>query len=208
MKGSIRSDRIRVFCNECVNQLIYGLGVSCKVAVLTTTLAVQAQVPQEVHARCIEAKDYEGCVNAQRSSRVNNQDLVSQDPYWYDEKSIRQLRVRGEYGRYLIFSGRTLFNAYEYSMINGMTSATAWSTGKSATGFGFTSSTAVGETMRSDAFTYHLDCRDATTDRIGDADYAQEDTAGWFPVVKDPTAQAVFSKYCPKILDLPIDGQK
>ena len=162
-------------------------------------LPVQSAVDPEVHKLCKDAKDYQGCINANskvqvKSSNIN--DDIVQGPHWVDGSSVRQLKIRGKYGRYITFTGRTVFNAYNYSFNTGTAYGSSY--GK-ATGNSFGQTTGV----RADSFVYELDCQDGTTDRKGDAEYAQEDTAGWFKVYKDPTAQLAFNKYCPIISKLP-----
>jgi hypothetical protein len=169
-------------------------------------MPARSGIPNEIHKKCIDAKDYSGCVNAQGTSRAEEKTTVNQDPFWYDEGSVKQMRVRGEYGRYLTFNGRTVFNAYDYGWSGGSVHGNAWSGGKSGSVSGFGSGFSIGGTARTGAFKYLLDCKEGTADRIGDADYAQEDTVGWFAVIKDPTAQAVYSKYCPRISELPQGG--
>lgn len=169
-------------------------------------LPANAGVPDEIHKRCIDAKDYTGCVGAQNSTSVIQKTTVDQDPFWYDENSIKQLRARGEYGRYLTFNGRTIFNAYDYEWGSGSATGSAWSGSNSASASVSGSGMSINATTRSGAFTYHLDCKEGTADRLGDAQYAQEDTAGWFKVMKDRTAQAVYSKYCSRISELPLGG--
>jgi hypothetical protein len=168
--------------------------------------AANAQVPPEIHKICVDAKDYQGCVNAQQSTKDIQKPTVNQDPYWFDESSVKRLRVNGKYGRYIVFRGRTIFNAYETEFGFGNFFGKAWNSNKSSQGSGFGSGYSISGTTRAGAFTYHLDCKEGTADRLGDASYAQEDTAGWFSVIKDPTAQAVFTKYCPVINDLPLDN--
>ena len=73
------------------------------------------------------------------------------------------------------------------------------------TGYGTATRNSFGVTsgVRADSFVYELDCIDGTADRKGDAEVAQEDTAGWFKVYKDPTAQLAYNRYCPIISTLP-----
>ena len=169
-------------------------------------LPAHAGVPEEIHKRCIDAKDYTGCVNAQNSTSGEKSATVTGDPFWFDVNSVKQLRARGEYGRYLTFNGRTVFNAYDYGWSSGTFSGNALSENNSTSISGVRSGLSVSGTTRTGAFTYHLDCKEGTADRLGDSAYAQEDTAGWFPVVKDPTAQAVYTKYCKSISELPLGG--
>ena len=183
-------------------------------------LPVQSAVDPEVHNLCKDAKDYQGCINANskvqvKSSNIN--DDIVQGPHWVDGSSVRQLKIRGKYGRYITFTGRTVFNAYNYSFNTGTAYGSGFGTQNymSPTGqplgssYGSSYGTATGNSfgqttgVRADSFVYELDCQDGTTDRKGDAEYAQEDTAGWFKVYKDPTAQLAFNKYCPIISKLP-----
>lgn len=179
------------------------LKVNAVAIALLSLPTLASDVPEAVHKRCLDAKDYTGCVNSQKSLGVDPKTTVNSDPFWYEEKSVKQLKVKGEYGRYLVFNGRTIFNAYDYGMSSGIFTGNAWSGSNQVNASGYGSGFTVSSNSRAGAFTYHLDCKDGTADRLGDAAYAQEDTAGWFPVIKDPTAQSVYAKYCPLITTLP-----
>lgn len=196
---------MKFFATLIVSSLaVSGGGWSTHAIEIQNISQAQRHITPEIHKLCLDAKDYAGCIKAR--GLVDSQEMksINQDPYWFDERSVKQLRVKGEYGRYIVFQGRTIFNAYDYGWGSASYYGSAWGNSGTVSGTGFGSGFSVNGTVRSGAFTYHLDCVDGTADRLGDASYAQEDTAGWFPVIKDPTAQEVFSKYCPKINELPL----
>ena len=183
-------------------------------------LPVQSSVDRKVHKLCKDVKDYQGCINANSQGQkktLNIKEDIAQGPHWVDGSSVRQLKIRGQYGRYITFTGRTVFNAYNYSFNTGTAYGTGFGTqnymsptgqplGSSyGTGYGTATGNSFGVTsgVRADSFVYELDCIDGTADRKGDAEVAQEDTAGWFKVYKDPTAQLAYNKYCPIISTLP-----
>ena len=185
--------------NLLAKVIIYGPAIALVGCVAICFESIAKEVSPELHKKCIDAKDFQGCINAYSGGSSQQDGSVSADPFWYDAKSVKQLKVRGRYGRYLIFTGRTVYNSYDYSWGSGF--GNFWGNGGSASGFG--SGFGTSSSTRGGAFTYHLDCLEGTADRKKDAYYAQEDTAGWFEVSKDPTAMTVYEKYCPVINTLP-----
>lgn len=73
----------------------------------------------------------------------------------------------GGYGRYIVFQGRTIFNADDYGWGSGSFYGNALGSNGTVSGSGFGSGFSTTGTTRSGAFTYYLDCIDATADRVG-----------------------------------------
>ena len=132
--------------------------------------------------------------------------VPSPSRFSYESDTVKQLKIRGEYGRYLTFRGRT-DNAYEgtegyyesegksYSECEEGECTTFWEPPIYIEG------TEGG--MENKTFIYELDCRDKTFNRIGD----QTGTGlkkGWLETIEDPVAIAVEKKYCNVINSLPI----
>ena len=149
--------------------------------------------------------------------------VESPSRYSYEENSVRQQKIRGQYGRYITFTGRTInswegtpdfynpgyqgsFNCSTYGNIYGYTygqSTYGQSTTCSRSGYvppSYIPGTSGGTENKT--FRYQLDCRDMTFDRKGDRSQAGG-AKGWMNVFEDPTAQAVADRYCPIISTLP-----
>ena len=98
-----------------------------------------------------------------------------QSPYAYEEYSVLQLKVRGEYGRYLTFIGRSS-NSYESWSYSGNPGSINCTTSHGAYGMSSTNCNRVGYVPPSHVpggvenrnFVYELDCQDMTFDRKGD----------------------------------------
>jgi len=124
----------------------------------------------------------------------------------YESDTVKQLKIRGGYGRYLTFSGRT---DNEYEGTDGYYD----SDGKShmeceednCITFWEPPTFIEGEEpgVENKNFVYELDCRDKTFNRIGDRTGTGLQK-GWMETLEDPVATAVEKKYCPVINSLPI----
>ena len=124
----------------------------------------------------------------------------------YESDTVEQLKIRGRYGRYLTFKGRT-DNEYEgtdgyyesegksYSECDEGECTTFWEPPTYIEG------TEGG--IENKTFVYELDCRDKTFNRIGDRTGTGL-KKGWMETIEDPVAIAVEKKYCPVINSLPI----
>jgi len=124
----------------------------------------------------------------------------------YESDTVKQLKIRDDYGRYLTFRGRT-DNEYEgtdgyhesegqsYTECEEDNCKTFWEPptyikGKEGG-------------VENKSFVYELDCRDKTFNRIGDRTGTGM-KKGWMETLEDPVAMAVEKKYCPVIDSLPI----
>lgn len=128
-------------------------------------------------------------------------EVKEQAPYSYDDETVNNIRVRGKYGRYLQFIGRSKNTYRSYSdpgspgTVNCTT--TGYSTNCTTTGYRAPSYSPGG--TQSKNFIYQLDCQDLTFNREGDKASAGGAYKGWMPISNDPVAEAVANKYCPKI---------
>ena len=124
----------------------------------------------------------------------------------YESDTVKQLKIRGDYGRYLTFRGRT-DNEYEgtdgyyesegqsYTECEDDNCTTFWEPPKYIEG--------EESGIENKTFVYELDCRDKTFNRIGDRTGTGM-KKGWMETLEDPVAMAVEKKYCPVIDSLPI----
>lgn len=126
--------------------------------------------------------------------------------YSYESNTVRQLEVRGQFGRYITFVGKTV-NTYEGTSGHynpGSPGYTSCSGGICRQiGYiapRYTPGTPGGTQAKN--FTYELDCVDMTFDRKGDKAGGIYNR-GWMPVASDPTATEVARIYCPQINSLP-----
>tara|TARA_B100000674_G_scaffold96798_1_gene69469 strand:+ start:542 stop:1687 length:1146 start_codon:yes stop_codon:yes gene_type:complete len=197
---------------------------SCKdVALLEAKNDLQTNITKASRDECINAADYKGCMeyhsgpSTESGSEPGTVNVAQPDPYNYDPDSVMQLKIRGSYGRYLTFIGKTV-NTYTGTsgyMTPGSPGSVSCTT---SPGFGAYSSsyttcrrsgyvapTYVPGTpggVQNRKYRYELDCQDMTFDRKGD--YAGGvANKGWMSVDNDPTAQAVANKYCSRIHSLP-----
>ena len=149
---------------------------------------------------------------------ARNIEVKEPAPYSFYDNTILQIQVRGEYGRYLRFAGRTVnrysgtpgvykpgspgsINCTDYG-----TSITCNRTGYQAPSY---TPPKPGGIQRK-GFLYDLDCVDGTFDRKGDYLSSGGGMKGWMSVHQDPVAKEVYSKYCRIIDELPkyVEGQK
>ena len=124
----------------------------------------------------------------------------------YESDTVKQLKIRGDYGRYLTFRGRT-DNEYEgtagYHESEGQSHTECED--DNCTTFWEPPTYIEGEEsgIENKTFVYELDCRDKTFNRIGDRTGTGM-KKGWMETLEDPVAMAVEKKYCPVIDSLPI----
>ena len=173
---------------------------------------------------CLKAKDFEGCIRTlgsseklmqqdstplqnttnssqQKEASTNKVRVAAPDPYFYEKDSVAQMLVRGSYGRYITFIGKT----------NNSYAGTAGSPGtlNCTTINGFTSCNRTGYIaaqsggVQSGRFRYELDCQDRTYNIKGDLRSASGWKRGWMSVETDPVAEQVASDYCHRISTLP-----
>ena len=167
------------------------------------------------HEKCIDAADYKGCMEFHSQSREEESSPIvpvsGLDPHSYEKTSVMQLKIRGEYGRYLTFIGRT---SNTYSGTSGHYNPGSPGTVRCNTYGGYTSCTRSGYIAPSYTpgrpggiqhrrYRYQLDCIDRTFNREGDLATAGGMRRGWMSVNDDPTAFAVEQNYCPIIDSLP-----
>jgi hypothetical protein len=124
-------------------------------------------------------------------------------PYSYKADSVQPIVLAGRTDRYLQFVGHTVIDwPATPARLNPGNPGTircerqrCWQQGYSAPSL--TGGTPAGS-IRS-FFTYRLDCRDRTFDRLGDVRVPASVPKGWQPVTNDPTALAVADRYCPDL---------
>ena len=173
---------------------------------------------------CLKAVDYKGCKEYRSGQSFEttsgNVDVKAHSDYNYKPSSVRQMKVRGSYGRYISFVGTTL-NEYAgtpasynpgmpgrkvcnttYGFNNQNKTIICQQVGYVAPSY--TPGTPGGVERRS--FRYQLDCKDLTFDRKGDT--SGFGNKGWMGVDKDPTAQAVADRYCSALTTLPKEGSE
>ena len=178
------------------------------------------------HNACLQASDYKGCMEYQEGSTTRitetgsepgTVDVTEPKPYNYDPESVMQLKIRGSYGRYLTFIGKTVneyagTSGYMLPGSPGSVSCNTYggygaysSTYTTCRRSGYVAPTYVPGTsggVQNRKYRYELDCQDMTFDRKGD--YAGGvANKGWMSVDNDPTAQAVANRYCSSIGSLP-----
>ncbi len=138
-------------------------------------------------------------------------ELPSPAPYSFDESTVKRLKVRGEYGRYITFIGKSV-NEYHGTSSSydpgspGSLRCTTYGTLTTCDRAGYrppryTPGSPGGFENR--YFVYSLDCVDRTFDRKGDS-LQGIFNKGWMNVLADPVAEVVADKYCPIIDSLPI----
>ncbi len=183
-------------------------------------------IAEDGHDMCLQASDYKGCMEYQEGSTTRitetgsepgTVDVTEPKPYNYDPESVMQLKIRGSYGRYLTFIGKTV-NEYAGTsgyMLPGSPGSVSCNTyggfGAYSSSYttcsrsGYVAPTYVPGTsggVQNRKYRYELDCQDMTFDRKGD--YAGGvANKGWMSVDNDPTAQAVANRYCSSIGSLP-----
>ena len=128
-------------------------------------------------------------------------------PYSYDAGSLRQLNLKGNFGRYIGFTGHTVIEwSATPAQLNPGQPGTLQCRHGSCWLQGTIAPTLIGGTpagsMRS-FFRYELDCRDRSFNRIGDVRVPGAVPKGWQAVENDPTALAVAETWCPRIQELP-----
>ena len=202
-------------------------------------LPTSAQVDPKTHKLCLDARDYLGCVKAMEGSKIEEASTESVDSvenssrptvdqkktgglqqgeveveygFTYFPQSVRQLKIRERYGRYLFFIGRSQseYSASSGTFLPGSPGTTSCNTFGSYTSCipigGVAPSYIPGQPggVQKRQYIYHLDCKDLTFDRKGDLSNAGGRKHGWMDVYYDPTARAVASEYCRIISTLPL----
>ncbi len=168
---------------------------------------------------CLKAADYKGCKEYQSGQNFEqtsgNVEVKTTGDHNYKPSSVRQMKVRDSYGRYISFVGTTLNEyagkpaSYNPGMPGRKVCNTTYGFNKQTqtttcqqVGYvapSYTPGTPGGVERRS--FRYQLDCKDLTFDRKGD--FSGFGNKGWMGVDIDPTAQAVADRYCSATHNLP-----
>lgn len=173
---------------------------------------------------CLRAKDFEGCmktlggqrpagsplgqsigvaepVTQPQSSGSNKVAVPAPEPYFYERDSVAQMMVRGAYGRYITFVGKTT-NAYAGTDGSpGSLNCTTIGGTTTCNNVGYVAPQSGGVQNR--RFRYELDCLDRTYNLVGDLATASGWRRGWAPVDNDPVAESVANQFCPIIGQLP-----
>ena len=126
--------------------------------------------------------------------------------YSFKQNTVRQLKIRGKYGRYLTFVGRTKVSykgTDSYTIGGGVGNTICY--GSSCSTYYTPPTTIPGSSggIQHKNFVYELDCIDLTFNRIGDKHTSGGGNYGWMSVDRDPVAKEVSKTYCPKINSLP-----
>lgn len=127
-------------------------------------------------------------------------------PYSYDTTTLRRLRVNNSTDRYIGFTGHTVIEwPATAAQFNAGTPGTVrcqndrcWTQGYIPPSF--TGGRPAGSLRQ--FFSYELDCKDLTYNRIGDVRVPGSFPRGWQAVTTDPTALAVSATWCPRIQEL------
>lgn len=173
---------------------------------------------------CLKAKDFEGCIrtlgssdkpiqkdsaysrsttngNPQQEASTNKVRVAPPDPYFYEKDSVAQMLVRGTYGRYISFIGKTNNSYAGTAGSPGTLNCTTANSITSCIRTGYVAAQSAG--VQSRRFWYELDCQDRTYNIKGDLASASGWTRGWMSVDTDPVAEQVASDYCHRISTLP-----
>jgi hypothetical protein len=128
-------------------------------------------------------------------------------PYSYDTATLRQLNLRGSWGRYLGFTGHSVIEWPAVpAQLNAGNPGTIRCDGNRCWREGYVGPSLTGGTPAGSLrhyFNYQLECRDQTFDRIDDVRLPGNYQRGWQPVLNDPVALAVARDWCPRITQLP-----
>tara|TARA_B100001964_G_C14156180_1_gene564401 strand:+ start:446 stop:1204 length:759 start_codon:yes stop_codon:yes gene_type:complete len=181
----------------------------------TTAQPLNSLVAQSDHEKCAKVTDYKGCMEfysgASEKESSPTVPVKGLDTNSYEKTSVLQLKIRGTYGRYLTFIGRT---SNSYAGTSGYYNPGSPGTVSCNTYGSYTTCNRSGYVAPSYTpskpggvqhrrYRYELDCLDRTFNREGDMATAGGLMRGWMSVNDDPTALAVESKYCPIINTLP-----
>ena len=181
---------------------------------------------------CLSSIDMKGI--PKRSFGITHEsasdDVEIEHGFTYRKSSVKQLKIRGRYGRYLTFWGRSeneyqgtsasynagnpgTLNCYSnnsgsgyinnYSYSSNINYSSSGSTSCQRSGYvapSYTPATPGG--IQRGWFEYELDCIDRTFNRKGDRARGIV-KKGWLDVYYDPPARAVADKYCQSINSLP-----
>jgi hypothetical protein len=128
-------------------------------------------------------------------------------PYSYDSATLRQRNLRGSWGRYIGFIGHSVIEWPAVpAQLNAGNPGTIRCNGNTCWREGYVAPSLRGGTPAGSLrhyFSYQLDCRDQSFDRIGDVRLPGHYQRGWQPVLNDPVALAVARDWCPRINQLP-----
>jgi hypothetical protein len=128
-------------------------------------------------------------------------------PYSYDAGSLKQLNLKGNFGRYIGFTGHTVIEwPATPARLNPGQPGTLQCRYGSCWLQGTIAPTLIGGTPAGSIrsfFRYQLDCLDRSFNRIGDVRVPGAVPKGWQAVENDPTALAVAETWCPRIQELP-----
>ena len=142
--------------------------------------------------------------------------------YALDDNSLKQKKIRKEYGRYITFYGKTN-NPYAGGYIpekpgyidcdwggsgssnyDNNSGSGSWSSDGYCYGEEGTDAIVIPDGVDKKFYKYTLDCLDLTFDRKGDrVNYQGGVMKGWMKIGNDPTAFMAANIYCPIIKNLP-----
>ena len=167
--------------------------------------------------KCKQYNKYGVCIDGKNHVfyKENADDVELRHGFTFRRSSVQQLKIRGSYGRYLTFWGRSVndFQGTAGTYNPGYAGSLNCTSTGYGYGYGTTNCVRTGYVAPSYIpgtpggtqarwFEYELDCVDRTYNRKGDiASGAYK--KGWMDVYYDPTASAVADKYCDEIEFLP-----
>ena len=167
-------------------------------------------VPAEIHKLCLEAKDYQGCVNSQTSQPVSPNakrrwERDSGDVIVFDPTSVKAIQIQEKWGRYIEYSytlrgyqqGSSGYSSPGVQMPGTATTSvygnTAYTTITPGATIGAFSIPGRSGCPISQTWKVKADCLDYTADWDGDSQ-------GWRRL-KTPSLTAESSKEALKVLD-------
>jgi hypothetical protein len=176
-------------------------------------------VPPEIHKLCLDAKDYQGCVNAQTSKPADPNgkrrwERDSGEVIVFDPLSVKALQVRGQWGRYIEY--RYTYRGYQQGSAGYSSPGVQMPSTATTSVYGNSAYTTITPGATVGAFSIpgraggpisrswkvQADCLEFTADWEGD-------DQGWrklrsAPLKEDSSKEAVeiLKEFCPKMTEL------
>jgi hypothetical protein len=193
-------------------------------AVILLAQSAAPVVPPEIHKLCSDAKDYQGCVNAQTSTPAGPNskrrwERDSGEVIVFDPLSVRAIQVRGQWGRYIEY--RYTYRGYQQAAAGYSSPGVQMPSTATTSVYGNTAYTTITPGATVGAFSIpgraggpisrtwkvQADCVEFTADWEGD-------DQGWrklraMSLKEDSSKEAVgiLEEFCPRMLEL-VDAAK
>lgn len=176
-------------------------------------------VPPDIHKLCLDAKDYQGCVNAQGAQSNNSGskrrwERDSGELIVFDPTSVKAIQIKGQWGRYLEY--RYTYRGYQQATAGYSSPGVQMPSTATTSMYGNTAYTTITPGATVGAFSIpgsaggpvsrmwrvQVDCVEYTADWDGDGQGWRNLRASSLKEDSSKEAVKILDEFCPKMSEL------